>query len=183
MLCNNCGNQIPDNSVNCPNCGAPTSAGGTQVPFGAPAAKVPFMQQTDTSINFIALIVAVLGFICVFPAKVVAKVSFWGVSQSEGVAILTKYGVYMLVLFALTAVLLFLKKSNQALVIAALNAIFCIFKMIQQLSSGAKEVKEAKEMGMDASVSLNFFFWMVIILSVVEVVAIFVLPKVMGKKQ
>lgn len=184
MLCNNCGNQIPDNSVNCPNCGAPTGAGaGTQVPFGTPEAKTPFLQQADTGINFIALIVAVVGFICVFPSKVVAKVSMFGISQSEGVSIMKQYGTFILILFAATAILLFLKKSNSAVVPAAVNAAFCIFKMIQELSVGSKEIKELKDMGLDASMSLNFFFWMVILLSIVEVVAILVLPKVMGNKQ
>lgn len=184
MLCNNCGNQIPDNSVNCPTCGAATGAGaGTQVPFGTPAAKTPFLQQADTGINFIALIIAVVGFICVFPAKVVAKVSLFGITQSEGTPILSKYGWLMLVLFGVTAVLVFLKKSSQAIAPAVVNAAFCILKMFQQLSSAAKEVKEVREMGMEASVYLNFFFWLVIIASILEVVAILVLPKVMGKNQ
>lgn len=182
MLCNNCGNQIPDNSTTCPNCGTPTNAGGTQVPFGTPAAKVPFLQQADESINFIALIVAVLGLICVIPAKVVVKVSLFGVSQTESASIVSKYGIFMLVLFGVTAVCLFLKKSKSAIVPAAINAIFCVAKMIQELSEGAKQIKE---LGLDssmASVNLNIFYWLVVILSVVEIVAILVLPKVMGKK-
>ena len=180
MLCNNCGNQIPDNSVTCPNCGTPTS--GTQVPYGgAPAAKVPFAQQTDTGINFIALIIAIVGLICVIPAKVVGNVTIFGVKTSEGVSIIGHYGNYMLALLAITAVLLFLKKSNAAVIPAAINAIFCIAKMIQE--SNAKEVKELKDMGVEASVTFNIFFWLVLILSILDVVAILVLPKVMGKKQ
>lgn len=177
MLCNNCGNQIPDNSVNCPNCGAPTSGGGTQVPLGTPAAKVPFAQQADASINFIALIVAVVGFVCVFLSKVVFKITLLGIS--EGFSIIgkdAKYGVYMLALFGVTAVLLFLKKSNAAVVPAAINVVFIIAKMVQETS-------EAKKLGMGVTTSFNFFYWLVLIMAILEVVAILVLPKVMKKNQ
>lgn len=180
MLCNNCGNQIPDNSITCPNCGTPTT-GGTQVPNGTPAAKVPFAQQADASINFIALILAVVGLVCVFPAKVVANVSIWGVKTSEGVSIIGHYGIFMVALLAITAILLFLKKSNSAVIPVAINAVFCIIKMIQE--SNAPEVKEVRDMGLDASVTFNIFFWLVLILSILDVVAILVLPKVMGNKQ
>lgn len=110
------------------------------------------------------------------------KVSLFGVSQTESASIVSKYGIFMLVLFGVTAVCLFLKKSKSAIVPAAINAIFCVAKMIQELSEGAKQIKE---LGLDssmASVNLNIFYWLVVILSVVEIVAILVLPKVMGKK-
>lgn len=174
MLCNNCGNQIPDNSITCPNCGTPTN-GGTQVPNGTPAAKVPFGQQADTSINFIALILAVVGFVCVFLAKVEANAFGFkvGVSVIGGDA---KYGIFMLVFLGVSAVLLFLKKSNQASIFAVINAAFCIVKMIQESNA-------AKDAGWGVTASFNFFFWLVLICSILEVVAIFVLPKVMGNKQ
>lgn len=176
MLCNNCGNQIPDNSITCPNCGTPTT-GGTQVPNGAPAAKVPFAQQTDASINFIALIISIVGLVCVFPAKVIAEIDFLGIR--EGFSIIgadAKYGIYMVALFGIAAVLLFLKKSNSAVVPAAINVIFCIAKMIQESS-------DAKKLGMGVTASFNIFYWLVVICSVLDVVAILVLPRVMGKKQ
>lgn len=184
MLCNKCGNQIPDNSATCPNCGAPVN-GGTQVPFGTPAAKVPFMQQTDTGINFIALIIAVVGFVCVFLSKTVLKVSVFGVTQKQTFSILgeVKYGIFMLVLFAVTAICLFLKKSNSAVAPAAVNAVFCIFKAIQELADGKKQLASIGADSSMASYNLNIFFWLVVILSIVEVVAILVLPKVMGNKQ
>lgn len=171
MFCNKCGNQIPDNSATCPNCGAPTGAGsGTQVPFnGGEAPKVPFFQQQSESINFIALIIAVVGLICVFPAKVTAE--FLGFEASEG--ILSHYGWLMAALFVAVGILLFLKKSNAAVVPAAINAVFCIFKMIQELSSGEEGI----------NVGLNAFYWIVIIAAIVEVVAILVLPKMMGKQK
>lgn len=181
MLCNNCGNQIPDNSVTCPNCGAPINAagGGTQVPFGTDtsAAKVPFAQKTDSSINFIALILAVVGFICVFPSKVVAETFIGDIelkilgSGDEG----AKYGLFMLIFLGISAIMLFLKKSNQASILAIINAVFVIAKMIQE-SNAAKDT-------IGISVSFNFFYWLVLICSILEVAAIFVLPKVMGKKQ
>jgi len=176
MLCNNCGNQIPDNSVTCPNCGTPTN-GGTQVPSGAPAAKTAFFQQTDAGINFIALIIAVVGLVCVFPAKVIAKSELLGINM--GLPIIgkdAKYGIYMVVLLALTAVFLFLKKSHSALIPAAVNVVFCIAKMVQESS-------DAKSLGMGVSAGFNFFYWLVLILSILDVVAILVLPKVMGKNQ
>ena len=37
MFCKNCGNQIPDNSNNCPNCGAPVGASAPQAQPAAPA--------------------------------------------------------------------------------------------------------------------------------------------------
>lgn len=175
MLCNNCGNQIPDNSITCPNCGTPTN-GGTQVPNGTPAAKVPFAQQTDAGINFIALILAVVGFVCVFPAKVEANAFGFKV----GVSIISgdgaKYGIFMLFFLGVSALLLFLKKSNQAAILAIINAVFCILKMVQESNA-------AKDQGWGVTASFNFFFWLVLICSILEVVAIFVLPKVMGNKQ
>lgn len=124
-------------------------------------------------INFIALIIAVIGLICVFPAKVWAEA--WGFKVSVGIvtgAGDVHYGIYMIALFAVTGVLLVLKKTNSAIVPAALNALFCLFKMIQELSSGESGVK----------VGLNWAFWLVIVMAVLEVVAILILPKLMAKK-
>lgn len=175
MICNKCGNQIPDNSAVCPSCGTPVS-GGTQVPFGGAAgngAKAAFFQQQSESINFIALIIAVVGLICVFPAQVYAE--FLGFRAS--VSILNgagdiHYGIFMIALFALTGVLLVLKRTNSAIVPAVLNALFCLFKMIQELTSGEKGIK----------VGLNWAFWLVIVMAILEVAAILVLPKLMPKK-
>lgn len=175
MICNKCGNQIPDNSAVCPNCGTPVS-GGTQVPFGGAAgngAKVAFFQQQSESINLIALIIAVVGLICVFPAKVWAEL--WGFRASVNILMSdgkVHYGIYMIALFAVTGVLLVLKKTNSAIVPAALNALFCLFKMIQELTSGETGYKTG----------LNWAFWLVIVLAILEVVAILILPKLMANK-
>lgn len=186
MICNKCGNQIPDNSAVCPNCGTPVS-GGTQVPFGGAAgngAKVAFLQQKSESINFIALIIAVIGLICVFPAKVTFSI----LGFDGGASILTgkvsgdlayfkdsldaRYGIYMLALFIVTAVLLVLKKTNSALVPAAINAAFCLFKVIQELNTDSQ----------GGTVGLNWAFWLMVVMAILEVVAILILPKLMANK-
>lgn len=175
MICNKCGNQIPDNSAVCPNCGTPVS-GGTQVPFGGAAgngAKVAFFQQQSESINLIALIISVVGLICVFPAKVWAEV--WGFRASASILMgdgEIHYGIYMIALFAVTGVLLVLKKTNSAVIPAALNAIFSLAKMIQEVTAGETGYKTG----------VNWAFWLVIILSILDVVAILILPKLMAKK-
>lgn len=175
MICNKCGNQIPDNSAVCPNCGTPVS-GGTQVPFGGAAgngAKVAFFQQQSESINLIALVIAVVGLICVFPAKVWAEI--WGFRASVSILMSDgkiHYGIYMIALFAVTGVLLVLKKTNSAVIPVALNAIFSLAKMIQEVTSGESGVKTG----------VNWAFWLVIILSILDVVAILILPKLMAKK-
>jgi hypothetical protein len=112
MFCKNCGNQIPDNSNNCPNCGAPVGASAPQAQpaapqqngFGAAANKMaaPLNNIEDkpiTSLNIagnainittktvIALgmvILIIIGMIGLFKFKMVKlKATAFGVSFSE----------------------------------------------------------------------------------------------------
>ena len=174
MICNSCGSNIPDGSAVCPNCGAPVTAGtpGTQVPsgMGGGAFNANFFQRESASINFIALGVAVVGLICTLLAKVTLTEQFFGTSESQG--IMSLYGGLIIALFVITAVMVFLRRDNAALIPAVINAVFCIFKTIQQLGVGNAFVK----------VSLGFFFWLMVLAAIAEVAVILVLPKVLGNK-
>lgn len=173
MVCNTCGSNVPDGSAVCPNCGAPVAA-GTQVPVGmnGGASNASFFQREAASINFIALAAAVVGLVCTLLAKV--KVSVFGVSVSEG--IMSHYGGIMVALFVITAIMLFVKKDNVALVPAVLNAIFCLFKVFQELGTDVSEYGGLMEVG------LNIFFWLMTIAAIVVCCAILLVPKLLGNK-
>ncbi|MGN1159090.1 MAG: hypothetical protein ACI4SE_02725 [Lachnospiraceae bacterium] len=149
--------------------------------------KSNFFSQTAPSINFIAVILCAVGVVSTLLAKVVEKASYMGESIKEATSIMTVYGAFMLVLFVLTAVILFLKKNNSALILAVINALFCIFKLIQQLAHlglGAEE-KAAIEMieafGGSYSMSVNFFFWLMVI-AAIAIVVVLLLPLFGAKK-
>lgn len=192
MICSKCGSQIDDNAVVCPKCGNPVgSKGGTQVPFGGGAAeapKVPFFQRKSESINFIAVILAALGIVCTFFAKVTASYEVFSVKETHSESIFSLYGYLIAALFLACVILLIVRQSNSAIILAAINAVFCVFKMIQQKANDSGDIKalveEAESLGLDAKVStgFNIFYWLMLILSILVVVAIVVLPKVMGNK-
>lgn len=149
--------------------------------------KSNFFSQTAPSINFIAVILCVVGVVSTLLAKVVEKASYMGESMKEATSIMSVYGAFMLVLFILTAVILFLKKNNSALILAVINAIFCIFKLIQQLAhiGLGEEEKAAIEMieawGGSYSMSVNFFFWLMVI-AAIAIVVVLLLPIFGAKK-
>lgn len=173
MVCNSCGSNVPDGSAVCPNCGAPVAA-GTQVPFGmnGGASNASFFQREAASINIIALIVAAVGLVCTLFAKV--TVSAFGMSVSEG--IMSHYGGIMVALFVFTGIMLFVKKDNVALVPAAINAAFCLFKVFQELGT------DVSEYGGLMKVGLNPFFWLMTVAAIAVVAAILLVPKMLGNK-
>lgn len=150
--------------------------------------KSNFFSQTAPSINFIAVILCVVGVVSTLLAKVVEKATYMGESLEEATSIMSVYGAFMLVLFVLTAVILFLKKNNSALILAVINAVFCIFKLIQQLAhiGLGEEEKQAIELietfGGSYSMSVNFFFWLMVI-AAVAIVVVLLLPLFGAKKK
>lgn len=83
MRCNNCGAEVMDGSPSCPNCGAPIMAVNQGfAPAGKSASANPAF---DMIVKFGTIAGAALVFLGSFiPKWYVAKVSFMGVSESEG---------------------------------------------------------------------------------------------------
>ena len=80
MRCNNCGAEIMDGAPNCPNCGAPVM--NANQGFSAGASSNPVVGYVT---KFGAIAGAALVFLGSFlPKWYVAKISFMGISESEG---------------------------------------------------------------------------------------------------
>lgn len=120
--------------------------------------KSSFFNYTAPKMNIIALATCVIGLIATFLAKVTA--SFMGFKASEG--IMGHYGPFMLVLFIATAIVLVLKKDHSALIIAVVNALFCVFKAIQEITASEGGIK----------VGLNFGYWLMVIAAIATLVVL-----------
>lgn len=82
MRCNNCGAEILDGAPNCPNCGAPVM---TVNQGFAPASNTPSNPAFAMIAKYGAIAGAALVFLGSFiPRWYVAKISFMGISESEG---------------------------------------------------------------------------------------------------
>ena len=151
--------------------------------------KSSFFSQTAPSINIAALVACVVGLISTFLAKVIEKATYLGQSITDDTSIMSAYGIFIVVLFVVTIVILAVKKNNSALILAVVNAIFCIFKLIQQLAYTSiglsDEEKELMEMikaaGGSYTMSVNFFFWLMVIGAVAA--AVILLIPVFGAKK
>lgn len=143
--------------------------------------KSSFFNYTATKMNLFALIACVAGVVCTLLAKVVEKVGYMGQSEKASTSIMEVYGAFMLVLFIATAIVIFLKKDHTAFIIAAVNAVFCIFKLLQQLLKlglGAEEkaaIELIEAMGGSYSMSVNIFFWLMVIAAIASAVLL-ILP-------
>ncbi len=124
--------------------------------------KSAFFNYTAAKMNVIALATTVIGLVATFLAKVTA--SAMGIKASE--SIMGYYGPFMIVLFVATGIVLFLKKDHSALILAVVNAIFCIFKLIQELSSSESAY------GIEVKVSVNFGYWLMVIAAIATVVVL-----------
>lgn len=138
--------------------------------------KSAFFNYTAAKMNLFALIACVVGLISTFFAKATAKIS-GEVVATEG--IMNVYGMFMVVLFVMTAVVVFLKKDHTALVFAAINVVFCIFKLIQQVS------QKESAFGIEVKGGVNFAFYLMVIAAIVALVMLLlpVLTKKNGSMQ
>lgn len=151
--------------------------------------KSNFFSQTAPSINIAALVACIVGLISTFLAKVVEKATYLGQSVKDTTSIVSAYGIFIIALFVVTIVILIVKKNNSALIVAVVNAIFCIFKLIQQLAYTSiglsAEEKEIMDMitaaGGTYTMSVNFFFWLMVIGAVAAAV-ILLIPAFGAKK-
>lgn len=152
-------------------------------------------QKKDNKVNWIALLITVAGFVCVFPARILlgnswmmscfGKVVYRSGKYSDSYNLRWECGSGMLILFGVTAILLLLKKSKAAFAPAVLNAIFCICEIIRPFGFwlGRDNVRLWRQQSAYVDASLNLFFWLVIIFSIMEVVAILVIPRIGSRKQ
>ncbi|MCM1104975.1 MAG: serine/threonine protein kinase [Clostridium sp.] len=144
--------------------------------------KIVF-QQTDSGRNWIALLVAVAGYVCVYFVRFQGNIVIF---EQEGRVWECASGMWFL--FAYTAILLLFRKSRAALVPAVLNALFCVGEIIRPFGFriGGMHMHQGRGMVMPRGLSsarVNGFFWLVIFCSVMEVAAILVIPRIRGRKQ
>lgn len=143
--------------------------------------KSAFFNYTAAKMNLFALIACVVGAVCTLLAKVVEKLSYDGDSEKVSTSIMEGYGAFMLVLFIATAIVIFLKKDHSAFIIAAVNSVFCIFKLLQQLLRLGLSAEEKagieffESMGAKYSMSVNVFFWIMVIAAIASAVLL-ILP-------
>lgn len=93
-------------------------------------------------------------------------------------------GIYMLILFSATALLILFRKSSMAVIPAAINAILCILKVIDL--GYIKTIVERKFQSVHAYYMYyvgNIFFWLVVVLSVVEAAVIVIVPMIRTKRK
>ncbi len=150
--------------------------------------KSSFFNYTASKMNLFALIACVAGVVCTLLAKVVEKASFMGETEKVSTSIMEVYGAFMLVLFVATVIMIFLKKDHSAFLIAAINSVFCIFKLLQQLLQlglGEEEkvaIEWIEAMGGSYSMSVNVFFWLMVIAAIASAVLL-ILPSKKNAQQ
>ena len=138
--------------------------------------KSAYFQQKAPVVNVIGLIAAVVGIVSTFLAKVTATVNILGYKDSASEGIFKHYGWLMAALFLATAIIYFLRMDHAALIVAVVNTVFVLFKVIQELTT------DLGDYGDYAKISVNFFFWLALIAAIVDVAAVFVGPMLLAKK-
>ncbi len=131
--------------------------------------KSAFFQYKAPRINLIGLLVSVIGIVATCLAKVSATVSNYTYSES----IISAYGYYIAALFLATIIIFFVRMDHSALIVSVINAVFILAKIVQELST---------DLGVDVTVSVNFFYWLALICAILDIVAVFVTPIIFGKK-
>ncbi len=142
MFCNNCGNQVPDGTAVCPNCGNNLAAAAMGNQYQAPKKQfdagkmLAFFNKEEKKINWIGMLLAALTFICtLLPMVKIGKVRNMFSLNANAVAFDFYFPIIFLPLFILIFISYFKKKDNMATIYASVNALFSIIFFIVLLAN------------------------------------------------
>lgn len=166
MFCNKCGSQIPDGSVACTNCGAPTGvapqpkapSNGAFVNLFANGFNKAALLGSGNSIDIISLVMAVVGLICIFLPGVkggdenfsIISTTFAYVSEVTLMALIIPFMAALIVLYVM-------KKQFLAFWVTVSNFLFTLIVFCVAINN-------IKDRGGKTGWGLIFYFiWTILI--------------------
>lgn len=146
MFCTNCGNQVPDGTAVCPNCGNNLAASAMGNPYQMPkksfdAAKMlAFFNKKGDKVNVIGLIIALVTFLTtLLPMVKIDKLrNMWSLTANAN-AFDFYFPIIFIPLFILIFVSYFKKQDNMATIYASVNAFFSVIFFIVLLVNAKKK--------------------------------------------
>ena len=165
MFCNKCGSQIPDGSVACTNCGAPTGVAQPKAPSNgafvnlfAKGFNKDAILGSGNGMDIISLVMAVVGLICIFLPGVklgdenfsIISTEFAGVSEVTLMALIIPFMAALIVLYVM-------KKQFLAFWVTVANFLFTLIVFCVAINN-------IKDYGSKTGWGLVFYFiWTILI--------------------
>lgn len=170
MFCTNCGNQVPDGTAVCPNCGNNLAASAMGNPYQMPkksfdvAKMLAFFNKKGDKVNVIGLIIALVTFLTtLLPMIKIDKLrNMWSLTANAN-AFDFYFPIIFIPLFVLIFVSYFKKQDNMATIYASVNALFSIIFFIITLVNAKTKFPYGTRVNYKVAFGIIIYFIFVIL--------------------